>query len=99
MLVLKPFGRAPNLWDIPAIFPRNPAKYLFSLGFTGHTELLDPTPARGRPLPYRKISGPNNLSLCSFFLPDLRQASPSGYGRPRRKSGRPHQEVCFLQPW
>ena len=32
---------------------------------------LAPTHSRGRPPPHWKMSGPKNLGLCSFFLPDI----------------------------
>ena len=41
-------------------------------GFEEHTELCWPPPFHtGRPPPHQKISGPEILNLCSFFLPDL----------------------------
>ena len=45
--------------------PGCPAQMLVSLGFEGHTELFGPRP-------HQKISGPESLGLCSFFVPDMK---------------------------
>ena len=63
---LKLFG---HLWDIPPKSRDIPPKKFGFPGFEGHTELLAPTPSRGRPPPHPRISGPKSLGLGSFFLP------------------------------
>ena len=48
-----------------------PPKSLVSLVSRDIPNFSAPTPSSGRPPPHRRISGPKNLGLGSFFLPDF----------------------------
>ena len=56
--------------DIPAKCWNIPGKNWFPWVSRDKPKFMAPTPSRGRPPPHRKISGPQNLGLGFFFLPD-----------------------------
>ena len=93
----------------PSKSPGCPTAKFVSLGFKRHTELLGPDPFAWKtdPPPHRKISGPESLSLCSFFLSELwkakRQVLTKGsFMQAKIASEKAHKRLThelFLQPF